>query len=67
MGEIRVKVQDKEISLEEAMNTGVISPFFLYNGTGYDLIFTSGQFVPGKGYWVKAFQNCTLVVFNSPP
>jgi len=67
MGEIRVKVQDKEISLEEAMNTGVISPFFLYNGTGYELIFASGQFVPGKGYWVKAFQNCTLVVFNPPP
>jgi hypothetical protein len=67
VGLILVETQGGLMTIEEAMNTGVISPFFLYNGTGYDLIFASGRFVPGKGYWVKAFQNCTLVVFNPPP
>jgi len=67
VGLILVETQGRLMTIEEAMNTGVISPFFLYNGTGYELIFASGQFVPGKGYWVKAFQNCTLVVFNPPP
>jgi len=67
VGLILVETQGGLMTIEEAMNTGVISPFFLYNGTGYELIFASGQFVPGKGYWVKAFQNCTLVVFNPPP
>jgi hypothetical protein len=67
VGLILVETQGRLMTIEEAMNTGVISPFFLYNGTGYELIFAYGQFVPGKGYWVKAFQNCTLVVFNPPP
>jgi|GEM_PF-4120605 len=72
----KVISQGGEMSLEEAMSQGILSPFFLWDPTlpnpyggpgGYVLVGASGQFLPGKGYWVKAYQNCTLVMLNVPP
>jgi hypothetical protein len=70
---LKVIFQGGEMSLEEAMSQGILSPFFLWDPKmpgptgpgGYVLVGASGQFLPGKGYWVKAFQSCTLVVLSS--
>ncbi|HIE09486.1 MAG TPA: carboxypeptidase regulatory-like domain-containing protein, partial [Armatimonadetes bacterium] len=60
----QVMVDGETMSVEEATRRGILGGgLWTYEFGSYRLAFT---LEPWRGYWVRAFRNCTLLVSNEP-
>jgi len=60
--EVRILSGGASCTLEEAASRGIIGRYlFLWDGSQYQIANTVGKFEPGKGYWIRARQECSLV------
>ena len=60
--QVRILSGGASYTLEEAGSRGIIGRYlFLWDGSQYQIANTVGKFEPGKGYWMRARQECSLV------
>jgi len=60
--DVRIEVGSNEYTLDQAASLGIISPYlYWWNGTNYSSLKDLGSFEPGKGFWMLALQDCTLI------
>jgi hypothetical protein len=60
--DVRIGVGSNEYTLDQAASSGIISSqIYWWNGTSYVKVKDLGAFEAGKGYWIRAKQNCTLI------
>jgi subtilisin family serine protease len=63
-GTVSVIVDGRTLTLEEAIQQGVISPALVGYSQGdyFFQVYPAGTLEPFNGYWVRAYRDCTLVI-----